>query len=45
VRALGVMHTKSQGMEFRKDDLSDLRISDFLEEHIQDMKSVSLPES
>jgi putative acetyltransferase len=32
-------------VEFRIDDLSDPRVSDFLEEHIQDMKSVSPPES
>ena len=32
-------------MEFKIDDLSDPRIAEFLEEHIEDMKSVSPPES
>lgn len=32
-------------MEFKIDDLSDPRIAEFLEDHINDMKSVSPPES
>ena len=32
-------------MEIRVDDLSDPRIADFLEEHINDMRSISPPES
>jgi putative acetyltransferase len=32
-------------MEFRIDDLSGPKISDFLEEHIKDMSSVSPSES
>jgi len=36
---------KNCRMEFRIDDLSDPKIGDFLEEHIEDMKSVSPPES
>lgn len=32
-------------MEIKIDDLTDSRVSDFLEEHINDMKSVSPPES
>ena len=32
-------------MEYKIDDLSDPGIAEFLEEHINDMKSVSPPES